>query len=488
MSNLLRITNKIEALGIWDSIPSDSINSVVIEFEFAEDWKNLLCVAQFTQGEKTYNVVIENNRCVLPTELKIGNVMLSVFGTKTDGTPFRETSIPFCFEIYDAGFSSTAETPIPPTPDLYEQLIDKFAHSSGVAALNGKTGNVDIVADEGISVDDTETGKIKIKSTATITVDPEMSDTSKNPVQNKAIKKYVDEGHTVKLISSLNLDVAEQGLYYTETIEYQGKVLVFSDFCFILYFKGLNDRKNVIVISSTGIEILDLLNMKTEPIYNYTIIDDVLSDISNNAIANKVVTQALLQQEIDLKNYADSLKVTVDAEMSDTSENPVQNKAVKGYIDDKTKQGRLIYQTTLTEDVRQISISKDSSGQEFLLNNFAVIVCIPASPTLNSFSFLSLKINDFIPYNNQTIITKGEEGKKHVVIFRCDRDNGLWSRMVGTSLNQIYTDFYMPSPKGVEYWDYYVKKFEPATAITLAPTGGADRIIPKGTKIEVYGR
>lgn len=179
--------------------------------------------------------------------------------------------------------------------------------------------------------------------------------------------------------------------------------------------------------------------------------------------------------------------VAIDTAMSDTSENPVQNKAVKGYIDDKTKQGHLIYQTTLTEDVRQISISKDSSGQEFLLNNFAVIVCIPASPTLNSFSFLSLKINDFIPYNNQTIITKGEEGKKHVVIFRCDRDNGLWSRMVGTSLNQIYTDFYMPSLKGVEFWDYYVNKFEAARNITLSPTG-ADSVIPKGTKIEVYGR
>ena len=183
-----------------------------------------------------------------------------------------------------------------------------------------------------------------------------------------------------------------------------------------------------------------------------------------------------------------SLKTVIDPEMSDTSENPVQNKVVKGYIDDKTKQGHLIYQTTLTEDVHQISISKDSNGQEFSLNNFAVIVCIPASPTLNSFSFLSLKINDFIPYNNQTIITKGEEGKKHVVIFRCDRDNGLWSRMAGTGLNQAYTDFYMPSLKGVEFWDYYVNKFEPATAITLAPTGGADRIIPKGTKIEVYGR
>lgn len=161
--------------------------------------------------------------------------------------------------------------------------------------------------------------------------------------------------------------------------------------------------------------------------------------------------------------------------------------ASKKYIDDKTKQGRLIYQTTLTEDVRQISISKDSNGQEFLLNNIAVIVCIPASPTLNSFAYLSLKINNFNPYSNQTVITKGEEGKKHVVIFRCDRDNGLWSRMAGTGLNQSYTHLYMPSLKGVEFWDYYVNKFEAARNITLSPTG-ADSVIPKGTKIEVYGR
>ena len=185
------------------------------------------------------------------------------------------------------------------------------------------------------------------------------------------------------------------------------------------------------------------------------------------------------------------LKTVIDSEMSDTSENPVQNKVVKGYIDDKTNQGHLIYQTTLTEDVHQISISKDSNGQEFLLDNFAVIVCIPASPTLDTFGYLALKINNFSSYWDNTVITKGEEGKKHVAIFRCDRDNGLWSRMAGTALNQSYTHSYMPSLKGVGYWDYYVNnrnKFEPATAITLAPTGGAESIIPKGTKIEVYGR
>ena len=79
MSNLLRITNKIEALGIWDSIPSDSINSVVIEFEFAEDWKNLLCVAQFTQGEKTYNVVIEHSQ---KSSNALGPVLLLKFSKR----------------------------------------------------------------------------------------------------------------------------------------------------------------------------------------------------------------------------------------------------------------------------------------------------------------------------------------------------------------------------------------------------------------------
>ena len=187
------------------------------------------------------------------------------------------------------------------------------------------------------------------------------------------------------------------------------------------------------------------------------------------------------------KEYADSLKTVIDSEMLDTSENPVQNKVVKGYIDDKTKQGHLIYQTTLTEDIHQISISKDNNGNLLSLNSFAVIVYIPASPTLNTFAYLSLKINNFTPYNNLTVITEGEEGKKHVVIYRCDRDNGLWSRMAGTTLNRNYTDMFTPSVKGVEYWDYYVNKFEPATAITLAPTA-ANSVIPKGTKIEVYGR
>lgn len=257
-----------------------------------------------------------------------------------------------------------------------------------------------------------------------------------------------------------------------------------------LAVKGIADAQ---IIIYNGLAVL-----KTPP-FKLNIFEQIVSD---DAIVSTDEFTAL--SEI-MKNYQEiSAEVAKKLNKSggvmsgniDMAGNKIENIALpvadndaasKKYIDDKTKQGRLIYQTTLTEDIHQISISKDSNGQEFLLNNFAVIVCIPASPTLNRFAYLSLKINDFIPYNNQTIITQGEEGKKHVVIYRCDRDNGLWSRMVGTSLNQMYTDFYMPSLKGVEYWDYYVNKFEAARNITLSPTG-ADRVIPKGTKIEVYGR
>ena len=192
MANLLRITNKIEPLGVWDSIPSDSVNSIVINFDFSDEWQDdLICVAQFTQGENSYNQIIENNECILPLELVTGDVVLSVFATRLDGTAFRETSIPFCFEIFNSGFSSTADTPIPPTPDLYEQLIEKFSKNV-VNSLNGKTGAVEIVPDSGIDIETTEDGKIKIKSTVSIEIDTEMSDTSENPVQNKVVKQYVD--------------------------------------------------------------------------------------------------------------------------------------------------------------------------------------------------------------------------------------------------------------------------------------------------------
>ena len=451
MSNLLRITNKIEALGIWDSIPSDSINSVVIEFEFAEDWKNLLCVAQFTQGEKTYNVVIENNRCVLPTELKIGNVMLSVFGTKTDGTPFRETSIPFCFEIYDAGFSSTAETPIPPTPDLYEQLIDKFSKDV-VNSLNGKTGEVDIVADEGISVDDTKMGKIKIKNTAKITVDTEMSDTSENPVQNKVVKGYVDN-----VASDISNEVAQK----LDTVD------------------GGTVSGNV---KFTG---------------------DVI--VQNAPTAPKSAVN---------KEYADSLKTVIDAELSETSENPLQNKviyenivylqddfnsslsALQDQIDEKNPQmyGNRLFYTKTTEEVKAITIS--SKGEPWKLKEFYLGIYIPASPELNSLDYIQTSVTSSMgtkyKFTGRTVITGGTLGNFHRYIVFAHTGNGFWRFNSGISLNTekpkklVALNCISDGMGIVTYIRNIPEEQLRAKEITISTTS-TTATFPIGTEIEVYG-
>lgn len=72
-------------------------------------------------------------------------------------------------------------------------------------------------------------------------------------------------------------------------------------------------------------------------------IDTQMSDSSENAVQNKVIKSyvdtgiANLQEQIDdIDDNGGSgggSSITVDAEMSDTSENPVQNKIVKSYVD-----------------------------------------------------------------------------------------------------------------------------------------------------------
>ena len=130
MTNKVKVTSEVEKLGVWNNIPSDSVNSVKIKFEFAEDWNDLICTAQFTQGENTYNILIEDNECIVPAELTEGEFELSVFGAKSDGTAYRATSVSLVEDIYGSGFVGDGETPIPPTPDLYDQLITKFATSN----------------------------------------------------------------------------------------------------------------------------------------------------------------------------------------------------------------------------------------------------------------------------------------------------------------------------------------------------------------------
>lgn len=107
------------------TIADQQICFVDMCFLFSPDWEQLDKTAQFAQGEKTYNVHLGTDNvchCLLPAELQTGCVSVSVFGYAADGS-VRATTVPLGIGIKRSGFRGDGETPIPPTPDLYAQLI-----------------------------------------------------------------------------------------------------------------------------------------------------------------------------------------------------------------------------------------------------------------------------------------------------------------------------------------------------------------------------
>ena len=131
---------KIEALE-REVIASDQIAFVSVKFVFDGAWKTLHKVVQFTQCEETFNLVLgtEGTTCLLPAELHPGAVKMSLFGYDEESdTTLRATTVPVTLHIRPSGFVEDGTTPIPPTPDLYTQLLKKLSEMQ--TGANGKDG------------------------------------------------------------------------------------------------------------------------------------------------------------------------------------------------------------------------------------------------------------------------------------------------------------------------------------------------------------
>ncbi len=131
---------KIEVLE-REIIADHQISFVNLKFTFDGDWKKFHKVVQFSQCDEIYNIVLgfDGTSCKLPAELHAGAVKMSVFGYDAESdTTVRATTVPITLNIRPSGFVGDDDTPIPPTPDLYTQLLQKISEiQSGV---NGKDG------------------------------------------------------------------------------------------------------------------------------------------------------------------------------------------------------------------------------------------------------------------------------------------------------------------------------------------------------------
>ena len=141
MMKFLVKQQKIEVLE-REVVASDQIAFVSVKFVFDGAWKVLHKVVQFTQCEETYNLVLgtEGTTCLLPAELHPGAVKMSLFGYDAESdTTLRATTVPVTLHIRPSGFVEDGATPIPPTPDLYTQLLKKLDEKAA-GLQNGKDG------------------------------------------------------------------------------------------------------------------------------------------------------------------------------------------------------------------------------------------------------------------------------------------------------------------------------------------------------------
>ena len=157
-----------------DAIAADQIAFVPLHFVFDGAWEGLHKVVQITQCCETYNLILgtDGKSCLLPSECKAGTIKLSVFGyAPSDTKALRATTILVSLHIKPSGFVSDSVTPIPPTPDLYAQLLQEL-EKKAAGLQNGKDGKDGI--SPAVTVTETETGATISVTDATGTTTAEL--------------------------------------------------------------------------------------------------------------------------------------------------------------------------------------------------------------------------------------------------------------------------------------------------------------------------
>ena len=115
------------------------IQYVQFKFTFDGDWKHFHKVVQFSQCDEVYSIVLgtDGTSCYLPAELHVGAAKMSIYGYDTaSDTTVRATTVPVTLNIRASGFEGE-EPPIPPTPDLYTQLLKRIEDAEH--GLDGKS-------------------------------------------------------------------------------------------------------------------------------------------------------------------------------------------------------------------------------------------------------------------------------------------------------------------------------------------------------------
>lgn len=207
------------------------------------------------------------------------------------------------------------------------------------------------------------------------------------------------------------------------------------------------------------------------------------------------------------KLYADKLKVTIDTELSDTSENPVQNKVATETLYDHElriatleessyfKEFRLWSEQTLETEVSSVEVNFRTSAIGLYPSELLVTLVVP--PPTQTLAYVMAELEcagGSKPYfgscggDGSGVIIKPDTGLNFCGGFRLKLSSPF---ACCTTWGQLRKN---TSPYGaIPYVGYGVQKLNGKTEddnhfkkLTLRASGGTSRLLPVGTQIKVY--
>ena len=244
--------------------------------------------------------------------------------------------------------------------------IETGAQVNRVASVAGKTGAVTLTLDD---ISETTAKKIMtsgerdklsgIETGANKTiVDSAISDTSENPVQNKEVKRLLD-AKVNKNAPNVDTPILIQGEDPTGIYEPVGKITVDEHELSIIHESATLPLSPALIIGGNSLRYKeDGVEYDVYTENNKPPVDNALSDTSENPVQNKVIKSAL-DSSLDLKvdkisgkglstnDYTTSEKnklsaiesgankTVVDTALSNTSTNPLQNKVINSALTEK---------------------------------------------------------------------------------------------------------------------------------------------------------
>ena len=253
-----------------EPIPQGQVKFSTIEFVFDSAWDNRTKTVQFIQDTKVINALVENDVCIVPHNLNLGYIEFAVRGDGVDGS--IGTANRLQLEIVPS-FSSGGEPEIPPGPDLYNQLLSRIDEAEGIAqSVRDDANNGVFKGDKGDSPYIGTNGNWWVGTTDTQVK-------ARGPQGNPGITPHIGENNN--------------------------------------WFIGTVDT-NILAKGQNGVTP----NVQA----GSTTMTDPGTDASVSRRAGSPDSAPIFDFSIP-RNH------TIDAAMSDTSENAVQNKVIKAYVD-----------------------------------------------------------------------------------------------------------------------------------------------------------